>query len=151
VAATAAAFAFVGPTDDTDTLKQALRWPTKGPGFVALGMVSLRTLPKVLAEFDVGIVPLSANRFATAKSWLKGIEYAAAGVPAVASPAPEYRHMAHQDGCLLANSPDEWFTHLHRLLDIPSYRAERIAAGLDMARQWTYESRAHEWAEVWNT
>jgi glycosyltransferase involved in cell wall biosynthesis len=147
--ATGAAFAFVGPTEDSGKLREALGWPEQGPAFVSLGMVSLRTLPRVLVELDAGIVPLAACRFSTAKSALKGLEYAACGVPGVASPSPEYRRMARQDGCLLANSPGEWFRHLHRLLDMPSYRAERIAAGLEFARQRTYENQAHVWRDVW--
>lgn len=48
-------------------------------------------LPAMLAWLDIGLVPLTYNRFNQAKSWCKGLEYNAMGVPAVASPSREYR------------------------------------------------------------
>lgn len=149
VQAVGGAFAFVGLKEDTDALKLALSWPDTQPGVVPLGTVALSTLPSVLCEFDAGIVPLAPHRFSLSKSWLKGLEYAAAGVPGVASPTPEYRYMASLGGCLLADGPNEWFEQLHRLLTDPSLRADRIAAGYSMVRDWTYEHRAHEWADIW--
>ncbi|MEU0467315.1 glycosyltransferase [Amycolatopsis sp. NPDC006131] len=147
--ATDAAFAFVGPETDAHRVTATLAWNPPAPDFVTLGTVSLRTLPSVLVEFDAGIVPLEPSRFNAAKSWLKGLEYSAAGVPAVASPTPEYRAMAGLDGCLLASRPGQWFDQLHRLLTDPVFHAERVAAGLDMARQWTYETRARDWGDTW--
>ena len=38
--------------------------------------------PKMFT-FDVGVVPLQQNLFNDCKSWIKGIEYAAAGIPFV--------------------------------------------------------------------
>lgn len=48
-------------------------------------------LPAMLAWFDIGLVPLTANKFNACKSWAKGLEYNALGVPAVATPSREYR------------------------------------------------------------
>lgn len=48
-------------------------------------------LPAMVAHIDVGLVPLLANRFNQAKSWCKGMEYNAMGVPAVAADSREYR------------------------------------------------------------
>src|ERR1019366_1809483 len=45
---------------------------------------------RLYADLDVAIVPLRPNRFNAGKSWLKGLEAAALGVPFVASPTPEY-------------------------------------------------------------
>lgn len=48
-------------------------------------------LPAMLANFDVSLVPLAQNKFNACKSWVKGLESNAMGVPAVASPSREYR------------------------------------------------------------
>lgn len=48
-------------------------------------------LPAMLAHFDIGLVPLTDNRFNRCKSWAKGLEYGAMGVPSVATASPEYR------------------------------------------------------------
>jgi glycosyltransferase involved in cell wall biosynthesis len=145
-----ATFAHVGPREDTWALQQALEWHATVP-WAALGPVSLATLPAVLAEFDAGIVPLADNRFNQSKSWLKAMEYAACGVPAVASPTPEYREFQALGGCVLAASPADWFGEVTRLLGNPTYRAERAEAGLEVAQRWTYETHAHEWAQIWDT
>ena len=54
-----------------------------------------------------------------AKSDLKGLEYAASGIPFVASPSRPYRQLADDWGdCVrLANKPADWVKHLRRLLD----------------------------------
>lgn len=48
-------------------------------------------LPALLAWLDIGLVPLTFNRFNQAKSWCKGMEYNAAGAAVVATPTREYR------------------------------------------------------------
>ena len=47
-------------------------------------------------KFDIGIVPLNNIPFNSAKSWIKGIEYAAGGIPFVASSLDEYVRL-HQE------------------------------------------------------
>ena len=56
-------------------------------------------------------------------SYLKGLEYAAAGIPFIASPTEEYR-ILHAAGIgRLASTPDEWRDHATELLD----RGVRVA------------------------
>ena len=72
--------------------------------------------------FDVGIVPLSDLPFNTAKSWIKGLEYAAAGVPFVASASDEYVRLNSEYGIgLIAKKPKDFIKHLSDLKDF-SYR-----------------------------
>jgi hypothetical protein len=47
-----------------------------------------------MAGIDIGLVPLEARDYNRAKSALKGMEYAACGIPFVASPSPEYIRFA---------------------------------------------------------
>jgi hypothetical protein len=73
-------------------------------------------LPAMLAWFDIGLVPLAQNRFNQAKSWCKGMEYAAAGATCVASPAREYRRFIEPgvNGQLVRGG--DWHTALNRVL-----------------------------------
>jgi hypothetical protein len=83
--------------------------------------------PKDLNEgiqFDIGIVPLSDIPFNSAKSWIKGIEYAAAGVPFVASSLDEYVRLNKEYNIgILAKRPRDFITHIESLCDV-DYRRE---------------------------
>jgi hypothetical protein len=77
-----------------------------------------------LFTFDIGLVPLSDVPFNQAKSAIKGLEYASAGVPFIASDLDEYRSL-HDGGIgLLAKKTRHWFAHIERLRD-PVERAEQ--------------------------
>lgn len=74
--------------------------------------------------FDIGVVPLVDIPFNHAKSWIKGLEYAAAGIPFIASPLPEYVRLNRDFGIgRLASTPSEWKDHIEELSD-PSVRFE---------------------------
>lgn len=101
---------------------------------------------------DIGIVPLEMSPFNEAKSALKGLEYAALGIPFVASPTREYIRMeAHGIG-KTAKTPGEWRKHLQRMIDRPS-ETERIAnEARDRIRaEHTYSVTAPTWIEAWET
>lgn len=55
--------------------------------------------------FDVGVAPLREDRFNTAKSWLKALEFAARGVYFVRSPSAEYERLGLG---MRAKSPRDW-------------------------------------------
>jgi glycosyltransferase involved in cell wall biosynthesis len=73
--------------------------------------------------FDIGLVPLVDIPFNHAKSAIKGLEYAAAGVPFIASPLPEYLRLRDQFGVgRIAANTAEWVAHIEELAD-PELRA----------------------------
>lgn len=96
--------------------------------------------------FDIGIVPLNDIQFNVAKSWIKGIEYAAAGIPFVASHLGEYRRLYNKYGIgRTASTTEEWVEHLtelgdHQVRASEAARARKIVEDeLDtryMAKQW---------------
>lgn len=146
-------FVYIGPEKDVPELERTfgLERPIRG-----LGYYSLNALPQILSEFDVGIVPLELNPFNDAKSALKGLEFAAVGVPVVASPTPEYRRMARGNGahgmrpaCWLATSRAEWRNQLGKLVRFPAWRAELAAHGRAWAATQTVEAHADDWRTVW--
>lgn len=102
-------------------------------------------------KFDIGLVPLNDIPFNEAKSNIKGLEYAAAGIPFVASPLPEYR-LLHEDGVgLLAATPDDWQAQTAMLMDYKT-RKRTAAIGRDtVSRKWAIEQRAFDWAEVFSS
>jgi hypothetical protein len=75
-------------------------------------------LPVMVSHIDVGLVPLLDNRFNQAKSWCKGMEYNAMGVPAVASDSREYRRFIDPgvNGYLVRRSKD-WRRYVERAFD----------------------------------
>jgi len=105
--------------------------------------------PESLAELSVGLVPLQDSPFNRAKSWLKGIESAALGVPFVASPLPEYVKLHGLGVGLLAATPEEWVDHVGRLLASPGERAELAEAGRAVMAGLCYEDHAHRWWDAW--
>lgn len=115
----------------------------------ASGWVEFEDYPRWYASLDVAIVPLEACRFNDAKSWLKGLEAAALGVPVVCSPTEPYRRLAAAGMCELAEHPDEWRMKLARLVRSEQLRVERFALQRDAARGFTIEGNAWRWWEAW--
>lgn len=115
------------------------------------GTVGLEVWVKTIAEtYDVGVIPLAATAFNTAKSRLKGIEHFAAGIPWVASPRAEYRKLV-KESCagLLADTAKEWYDQVKRLLTDDVLRKEQIEAGRQYVQGQTFEEQGWRWAEAW--
>lgn len=146
VRGTRAKVVYLGPEHDQTAVSRQLGVFEVTP----LGFVSLMGFPSVITEYDVGIVPLEPIPFNTKmKSWLKGIELAAVGVPVVASPTDDYRRLAKMGGCLTAKTPADWYDTVSRLLRDEPFRTEQAQRGRAVMRNWTYERRAHHWRSVW--
>jgi hypothetical protein len=123
-----------------------LREDPSSPGDVSLD----RWVPEI-TRFGIGIAPLAPGRFNDAKSRLKPLEYAAAGVPAVISPTADYLAWAGVAGgaCEVARKPREWEGILKALIRDPGRRLAMSAAGRSAAAANTIEDHAWRWAEAW--
>lgn len=86
-------------------------------------MVPLAEYPSLFGGLAIGLVPLAEKGFNEAKSAIKGMEYAAAGVPFVAQATSEYRWLAERGIGRVARRPKDWIRHLEALAD-PAVRAE---------------------------
>jgi Glycosyl transferases group 1 len=114
------------------------------------GNVELRDWPRAIAAgIGVGLVPLASTRFNVAKSFLKGAELAAAGVPFVASDLPEYARLRRMGAGVLAAKPADWHRELRRLLDEPAWRADLAERGRQVAAALQLRDHAWRWAEAW--
>jgi glycosyltransferase involved in cell wall biosynthesis len=99
--------------------------------------------------FDIGVVPLNDIPFNHAKSWIKGLEYAAAGIPFVSSPLPEYIRLKEQYGIgRLASTTEEWVQHFSELLD-PKVREEEAIYNRNVVRsEFPASKMARAWDEI---
>jgi hypothetical protein len=115
----------------------------------ATGNVAFDDWPSAVGALGIGMVPLEDSRFNAGKSWLKGIELAATGVPFVASPRDEYRHLHKLGAGVLATKPQHWYSTLRGLATNASLRQEMSEAGRAVAAQHTIEGNAWRWMEIW--
>lgn len=101
-------------------------------------------LTRRLADFDLGIVPLADTALNCARSNVKAREYAAAGVPWLASPVGAYRGLGKDEGGRLVED-DAWFDALDELI-----RANRERAKLaKRAKAWAKRETIWRMADVW--
>lgn len=101
--------------------------------------------------FDVGVVPLVDIPFNHAKSNIKGLEYAAAGIPFVASPLPEYVKLAEEYGIgRIAKSAKDWQNHILELSSV-GVRVEEADRQRELVKQFSIKTQAKSWDElVWS-
>jgi glycosyltransferase involved in cell wall biosynthesis len=116
---------------------------------IPTGWVEIDDYPTAYAGLDVAVVPLADNPFNQAKSWLKGIEAAALGVPFVASPTGPYCDLAALGAGGLARTPDEWAMMVGLLTGDAGARQELSMVGRSVAADWTITGNAWRWAEAW--
>lgn len=82
-----------------------------------LPLVPSHLYPKLMV-MDIGLVPLTNMPFNRSKSDIKGLEYAAAGVPFIASNLDAYLELQHDLGVgLIAKKPLDWGRHIRKLSD----------------------------------
>lgn len=142
IEATGASFAVIG-TGKGVQVALGLRQPPP-----AAGWVPLELYPEYVAQLDIGIVPLELSAFNEAKSSLKGLEYAALGVPFVASPTGPYSEIPVGQ---LARNPREWARKLRVLIESPEQRAEQAGRGREWAATQTVEGNCGRWWEAWTS
>ncbi len=107
--------------------------------------------PRLFRALDLGIVPLRNVAFNRSKSWIKGLEYAAAGVPFVASPLPEYVRLRALHGIgRVAPRPKDWIRDLRSLLD-PEVRAQEAASNLEAVKALDISEGVHAWRDLYLT
>lgn len=143
VGATGADFVVIGAERG---VQQALSLPAEPWPF---GWIPLPWYPVGMAQFDVGVVPLERSAFNEAKSYLKGLEFAALGVPFVASPTGPYRQLGEHCGILASKSKD-WDRALKRLIMSPELRANEAGRAREWAATQTVERNASMWWSAWS-
>lgn len=118
--------------------------------FEATGWVPLDEYYDNLARHvDIGIVPLELSPFNQAKSYLKGLEMAALGIPFIASPTEEYQYIVERGAGFIAAKSQDWQKHLKQLLTKRDFYLEESANVKHAVSTFTYENYAEEWVVAW--
>lgn len=115
------------------------------------GLTTYDKYPELL-KMDVGIVPMRDVPFNHAKSDIKGLEYAASGIPFVASVSPSYTTLYNEFGGAfgLARKPKDWIKQLKRYTD-PSAREEDRRLLLAAVETRHIDFGARHWLSVLET
>jgi glycosyltransferase involved in cell wall biosynthesis len=119
----------------------------KSERYTAVDVVPLFELCRRLADFDVGIAPIADLDFNRARSNIKLKEYAAAGVPWLASPIGPYAGMGEREGGRLVPD-DRWYDELARLIDKPRERRKLAKRGRKWVEGETLTKHAGTWDAV---
>lgn len=103
-------------------------------------------------DFDIGLAPIAEHPFAVSKSHIKALEYAALGIPCIASDCEAYRDFVI-DGVtgFLVRTPAEWREAMMMLVRDANLRAEMGHKARELACTWTVEGNWHRWADAYNT
>lgn len=103
-----------------------------------------------LIDFDIGIAPLVPTVFAKAKSNIKCLEYAALGIPVVASDCEPYRDFVI-DGVtgFLVRRDHDWAHRLRDLINDEAMRLEMGRKARELASQWTIQAGWKEWESAY--
>lgn len=131
----------------TDSGREAAALLGINPDFVEKRpMVPITAYPMLFEGIDIGIVPLRDVGFNHAKSAVKGMEYAASGVPYIASTTPAYGEF--HAGCL-ARRPRDWQRFFGDLMD-PAVRAQFAELGFQRVQFEDIRRRWQEWETVYS-
>ena len=144
----AGASVFHGGADNSQMTAMPSLGIPKGVRSKTMPMQTIFNYPRLFTKFNIGIVPLSSVPFNEAKSAIKGMEMAAAGIPFIASATPEYVWLRETHGIgFTASKPKEWLRYLNVLSDEDA----RVKIGAEFRQRvqaLSPEGLSDEWAGV---
>ena len=101
-------------------------------------------------SMDIGLAPIDVgDRFNETKSDIRLREYAALGIPFIASKAPAYLPTTLAARGLVAETEEDWQDALEKLYRSPSLRTWMVEQGKHRARLWTTEANARDWERAY--
>jgi len=110
----------------------------------------LSTEVRDMAEFDIGVMPLTDDEWSRGKSGTKLLQYMAAGIPAIASSVGINTEII-RDGIngFLADTKDAWVKKIPLLIENEQLRAELVNnARSDVERFYSVQANASKLLEV---
>jgi glycosyltransferase involved in cell wall biosynthesis len=101
-------------------------------------------------DFDIGVVPLADTPFNRCRTPIKALEYAALGIPVLASDVEPYRGFV-VDGVTgyLCRTETDWRSRLRELVNDPQQRAEMGAKAREVAAGHTIQQGWQRWAAAY--
>lgn len=137
---------------DLDRVYSHLRLPQTIPSYSPGWLPLDEYYEGIASSIDVGIVPLELNQFNRSKSYLKGLEMGALGIPFIASDTSEYLAFEDMGIGQTAADPSAWRRKLGRLLD---NRPKAVSLAKDyrdkIREEHTYEKNADQWVKAWES
>jgi glycosyltransferase involved in cell wall biosynthesis len=109
--------------------------------------VHFLALPERVGKFDIGIAPLADVAWNRSRSDIKVKEYAASGVPWLASPVGPYVDFGEREGGRLV-SDDGWYDALERLITHGRERRRLARKGKAWAKHHTIDAVADRWEQL---
>ena len=105
-----------------------------------------------LLDFDIGLAPLSGAEFNRSKSYIKALEYAALGIPVIATDMEPYRDFVI-DGVtgFLVTKEKEWRDRLRMLASDTDLRETMGAKAREHAAAYTMEKNWVLWDQAYRT
>jgi glycosyltransferase involved in cell wall biosynthesis len=102
------------------------------------------------AKFDIGLAPLLGTEFDLSKSNVKVLEYAARGIPAIATDCEVYSSfIRHGENGFLVKQEHEWLSYMSELANDDALRAKMGAAAKETAREYVIEKNWHLWEDAY--
>jgi glycosyltransferase involved in cell wall biosynthesis len=103
-------------------------------------------------DFDIGIAPLAYHAFNRSKSDIKVLEYAALGIPVVATDYGPYSDsVQHGVTGFLVKRPHEWERYLRELVNDEAMRLEMGANAKRWAATRTIQGNIWRWEEAYRS
>jgi glycosyltransferase involved in cell wall biosynthesis len=133
--------------DDVNVVSVGLRLGLSSPRYFHIRYIPLAALTRQIAEYDIGIAPLADIEFNRARSDVKLKEYAAAGVPWLASPIGPYAGLGEKQGGRLVPD-DRWYEEIVRLVDKPRERRKLSRRATKWVAGQTLSGHVHLWEEA---
>jgi glycosyltransferase involved in cell wall biosynthesis len=101
-------------------------------------------------DFDIGIAPLTFSMFNRSKSAIKALEYAALGIPVIATDIEPYQPFV-VDGVtgFLVKHEHEWEARLRDLVNDEGMREEMGRNAKERARKWSIKEGWRLWANAY--
>jgi glycosyltransferase involved in cell wall biosynthesis len=106
--------------------------------------VEFEELRGYIATFDVGLAPIADNAFNRSRSNIKVKEYAALGLPWLASPIGPYAGLGADEGGRLV-ADDRWYEELERIVLDDRGRRKLAKKAVKWAQRQTIEANAQVW------
>lgn len=105
--------------------------------------------PALAAWVDIGIVPLELSRFNQAKSYLKGLEMSAVGIPFIASPTEEYLFLHSLGAGRIAKKGIEWQKHILTLSQSRDFWLQESERHREVASHLIIDNFVELWISAW--
>lgn len=103
-------------------------------------------------DFDIGIAPLANDIFNRSKSYIKALEYAALGIPVIASDVEPYRNFVkHGETGFLVNHSWEWSHYLNLLVQDEPLRRKLGEAAKEVAADYTIQKNVIKWYKLYES